>query len=45
MRFATQEDVPAYIIFSDAVLQEMVKEKPLTSEEMIQISGIGEHKM
>ncbi len=45
MRFATQEDVPAYIIFSDAVLQEMVKEKPLTSEEMIQIPGIGEHKM
>jgi ATP-dependent DNA helicase RecQ len=45
LRFATQEDVPAYIIFSDAVLQEMVKEKPLTPEEMVQISGIGEHKM
>lgn len=45
LRFASQEDVPAYIIFSDAVLHEMVKEKPLTQEEMIQISGIGEHKM
>jgi ATP-dependent DNA helicase RecQ len=45
MRFASQEDVPAYIIFSDAVLQEMVKDKPLTAEEMIQIPGIGEHKM
>jgi ATP-dependent DNA helicase RecQ len=45
LRFAAQEDVPAYIIFSDAVLQEMVKEKPITAEEMIQISGIGEHKM
>ncbi|MEJ6980067.1 DNA helicase RecQ [Pedobacter sp. P351] len=45
LRFATQEDVPAYIIFSDAVLQEMVKEEPLTAEEMMQISGVGEHKM
>ncbi|MFD2162466.1 DNA helicase RecQ [Paradesertivirga mongoliensis] len=45
LRFAAQEDVPAYIIFSDAVLQEMVKEKPLTQEEMLLISGVGEHKM
>jgi len=43
-QFAMEEDVPAYIIFSDATLQQMAKEKPLTSAEMLEISGVGEHK-
>jgi ATP-dependent DNA helicase RecQ len=43
--FAEQEDVPAYVIFSDATLKEMVNKKPVTLSEMLEISGIGEHKM
>lgn len=43
-KFSVEEDVPAYIIFSDATLHEMAKEKPLTEEEMLLISGVGEHK-
>jgi len=43
-KFSLEEDVPAYIIFSDATLYEMAKEKPLTEQEMLLISGVGEHK-
>jgi len=43
-QFAVDEDVPAYVIFSDATLQQMAKEKPLTSAEMLAISGVGEYK-
>ena len=43
-RFALEEDVPAYVIFSDATLTDMVKEKPLTEQDMLNISGVGEHK-
>lgn len=43
--FALKEDVPAYIIFSDATLQAMVTEKPKNAENMLHISGIGEHKL
>lgn len=43
--FSTNEKVPAYIIFSDATLQEMVLYKPKTRDEMLQITGVGEHKL
>lgn len=43
--FAVEENVPAYVIFSDATLTEMVREKPLTLSDLLLISGIGEHKL
>ncbi|MFN8406156.1 MAG: DNA helicase RecQ [Sphingobacteriaceae bacterium] len=43
--FAQQEQVPAYIIFSDATLQGMVIAKPKTAQEMLDISGISAYKM
>ena len=43
--FAKEQEVPAYVIFSDATLTEMAKEKPISREEMLQISGVGEFKM
>ncbi|MBK0382201.1 DNA helicase RecQ [Pedobacter sp. SD-b] len=43
--FAEDENVPAYVIFSDATLDEMVREKPSTAEELLSISGVGEHKL
>lgn len=42
--FAMHENVPAYIIFSDATLQAMVVAKPRTAGDMLHISGVGEHK-
>ncbi len=43
-QFAETEKLPAYIIFNDATLREMASEKPLTEEEMLNISGVGQHK-
>lgn len=43
-KFSVEEDVPAYIIFSDATLQEMARFKPVTEREMLEITGVGEHK-
>jgi ATP-dependent DNA helicase RecQ len=43
--FAEKENVPAYVIFSDASLDEMVRQKPTTAEEFLDISGVGEHKL
>lgn len=44
-RFADQENVPAYVIFSDATLKEIAQYKPLNSSDFLQISGVGEHKL
>ncbi len=43
--FAMAENVPAYVIFSDASLDEMAKEKPMTDRDLLMISGVGEHKL
>lgn len=44
-RIAVQEQVPAYIIFSDATLLELATYLPQTQDEMRKISGFGEVKM
>ena len=41
---AIEENVPAYIIFSDATLKDMENRLPETSEEFLQVSGVGEAK-
>lgn len=42
---ATKEGVPAYIVFSDKVLNELVERKPVTLPEFAEIPGIGEKKV
>ncbi len=42
--FARDENVPPYVIFSDATLIEMATFLPQTSEEILKISGIGDLK-
>lgn len=42
---ATQEQVPAYIIFSDATLLELATYLPQNQDEMRKISGFGEVKI
>jgi ATP-dependent DNA helicase RecQ len=42
---ADAQRVPAYIVFSDAVLLQMVERRPRTSEELLQLSGVGPAKL
>jgi len=43
--FAREENVPPYVIFSDATLIEMATYLPQTVEEMRRVSGIGDLKL
>lgn len=41
---AKEEAVPPYIVFSDKTLVDMCIKLPFTREEMLRVSGVGEHK-
>jgi len=45
LQIAKKEKVPAYIVFNDATLKDMVDKKPLISTDLVSISGIGHAKM
>lgn len=45
LEIAKEEDVPAYLIFNDATLKEMEKNRPMTDEDFMQINGVGRKKM
>ncbi len=40
-KIAVEDNVPAYIVFSDATLLELSKEKPTTQNALLAISGVG----
>ena len=42
---ATKAGLPPYVIFSDATLKAMTEFKPVTEDEMLNISGVGQHKL
>ncbi|ALP52844.1 ATP-dependent DNA helicase RecQ [Candidatus Tenderia electrophaga] len=42
---AEEQGVPAYVIFHDATLAEMVERQPQTLEQLGRISGIGDRKL
>lgn len=42
---ASKKSVPAYVIFSDATLIDMCKKCPETSDEMLEVSGVGRTKL
>jgi ATP-dependent DNA helicase RecQ len=44
-RLAREQNVPAYVIFHDATLLQMLREKPQTSDELSAISGVGAAKL
>lgn len=44
-QFSVEEEVPAYVIFSDTTLREMAKYRPVTYRDMLTITGVGEHKL
>lgn len=42
---AQGESVPPFVIFSDQTLQDMCVKMPLNEEDLLQVKGIGEHKL
>lgn len=44
MRLSQRENVPVYVVFSNATLTDMAQKKPRTMAEFLQVSGVGEVK-
>ncbi len=44
-KIADAAKLPAYIVFSDATLKEMAEKCPRTSQQMLNISGVGQIKL
>ena len=44
-KFADEQNVPPYIIFSDVTIGEMASTQPLTKEEFADIKGVGKQKL
>ncbi|WP_251555466.1 DNA helicase RecQ [Neobacillus muris] len=44
-RIADAENVPPFVIFSDAALKDMCAKQPATNEEFLTVSGVGELKL
>ena len=44
-RLADEQGVPPYIVFGDATLMHMAREKPMDEGELLLISGVGKHKL
>ncbi|MBA2651271.1 MAG: DNA helicase RecQ [Tatlockia sp.] len=44
-KLADEENKPSFMIFSDTTLHQMVRDKPQSLEELLNISGVGQHKL
>src|SRR5262249_22545489 len=44
-RLAREQNVPAYVVFHDATLLQMLRERPRTRDELGAISGVGANKL
>lgn len=44
-QIADRENIPPYVVFNDATLQEMAEFMPKDEHEMLQINGVGERKL
>lgn len=44
-RIAEEENIAAYLVFNDATLKEIERERPRTDEEFLTISGVGQRKL
>lgn len=44
-QIADKENIPPYIVFNDATLQEMAEYLPESKKEMLEINGVGERKL
>ncbi len=44
-RLADEQNVPAYVVFSDATLAEMAARRPATYAELLEVTGVGQTKL
>jgi ATP-dependent DNA helicase RecQ len=44
-RLAQQQNVPPFVVFSDATLKDMCKKLPDSSDDMLRVSGVGAFKL
>lgn len=44
-KLAEQENKPPFMIFSDNTLHDMVRKRPQTAEELLDVTGVGQHKL
>jgi len=44
-KISLEENIPAYLIFSDAALREMERARPMSASEFLEISGVGQRKL
>ncbi len=44
-RLASEQGVPPYIVFSDRTLHDMARRFPITEQELLQVTGVGEAKL
>ena len=44
-RLADEQNVPPYIIFGDATLIQMARDKPLDEVALLAVVGVGQHKL
>ena len=43
-RLAEEKHIPAFVVFSDATLRDMARLKPVTTEDFLDVNGVGEKK-
>ena len=44
-RIAGEQNIPPYIVFSDATLRELARNRPSTPQEMLEVKGVGKAKL
>jgi ATP-dependent DNA helicase RecQ len=42
---ATERGVPAYIVFGDATLRDMARQRPTSLEQLLEVRGVGQKKL
>ncbi|MFA5299034.1 MAG: RecQ family ATP-dependent DNA helicase, partial [Lutibacter sp.] len=45
LQISLEENIPAYLVFSDATLKEMERARPMCESDFLKISGVGHHKL
>ena len=44
-QLADEQNVPAYVIFTDTTLEDMARQQPITPDALRNVSGVGERKL
>lgn len=44
LSIAREQQVPPYLIFNNATLEDMCRKRPVSMEDLLEVSGVGEKK-